>query len=76
MKKVLCLLLAGRCVSADSTAAGAIRVMPPCMGMGQAAGTAAAMAAAAGCAAAKIDVRALQRTLLSRGVTAPGSMPQ
>lgn len=43
-KKVEQLLLAGRCVSADSTAAGAIRVMPPCMGMGQAAGCAAALA--------------------------------
>lgn len=37
------LLVAGRCVSAESDAAGAIRVMPPCMGMGEAAGTAAAL---------------------------------
>ncbi len=37
------LLIAGRCVSAESEAAGAIRVMPPCMGMGEAAGTAAAL---------------------------------
>ena len=37
------LLVAGRCVSAESEAAGAIRVMPPCMGMGEAAGSAAAM---------------------------------
>ncbi|MBQ6715315.1 MAG: FAD-dependent oxidoreductase, partial [Clostridia bacterium] len=28
------LLVAGRCISAESEAAGAIRVMPPCMGMG------------------------------------------
>jgi len=38
------LLTAGRCVSAESEAAGAIRVMPPCMGMGHAAGAAAALA--------------------------------
>lgn len=37
------LLIAGRCVSAESEAAGAIRVMPPCMGMGEAAGTAASL---------------------------------
>ena len=38
------LLVAGRCVSAESDAAGAIRVMPPSMAMGQAAGAAAAIA--------------------------------
>ena len=70
------LLLAGRCIGGTHMAHSSYRVIPICMAMGQAAGTAAAMAAAAGCAAAKIDVRALQRTLLSRGVTAPGSMPQ
>ena len=36
--------MAGRCVSAESDAAGAIRVMPPSMAMGQAAGAAAAIA--------------------------------
>ena len=40
--------------NAESDAAGAIRVMPPCMGIGQAAGTAAAMAVAD-----KVDARAL-----------------
>lgn len=57
------LLLAGRCVSADSTAAGAIRVMPPCMAMGQAAGTAAAMAAKAGVSPRSIDAQALRARL-------------
>ncbi len=37
------MLVAGRCLSADYKAAGAVRVMPPCMAMGQAAGTAAAI---------------------------------
>ena len=57
------LLVAGRCVSADSTAAGAIRVMPPCMGMGQAAGTAAALAAKAAVPPRRIDVQALRHRL-------------
>lgn len=51
------LLVAGRCISADADAAGAIRVMPPCMGIGQAAGVAAAMAAAA-----QTDTRTLDTT--------------
>lgn len=57
------LLVAGRCVSADSAAAGAIRVMPPCMGMGQAAGTAAALAAKADVTPRRVDVQALRRRL-------------
>lgn len=35
---------AGRCVSATHEAAGSFRVMPTCMGLGEAAGTAAALA--------------------------------
>ena len=61
------LLIAGRCVSADSTAAGAIRVMPPCMGMGQAAGTAAALAVKEGITVRKVDVRNLREVLKERG---------
>ena len=61
------LLLAGRCVSADSTAAGAIRVMPPCMGMGQAAGTAAALAVKEGCTVRQVDAQKLRKILKERG---------
>ena len=61
------LLLAGRCVSADSTAAGAIRVMPPCMGMGQAAGTAAALAVKDGCTVRQLDAQKLRKVLKERG---------
>ena len=61
------LLIAGRCVSADSTAAGAIRVMPPCMGMGQAAGTAAAMAVKGESTVRKVDAQALRTRLKENG---------
>ncbi len=62
------LLVAGRCVSADSTAAGAIRVIPPCMGMGEAAGVAAALAVKAGCTVRGLDTGLLRRRLRERGV--------
>ena len=62
------LLLAGRCLSADSTAAGAVRVMPPCMAMGQASGTAAALSVKAGCSVRKLDTDILRRTLRENGV--------
>ena len=61
------LLIAGRCVSADSTAAGAIRVMPPCMGMGQAAGTAAAMAVKGNTTVRKVDPQNLRKVLKEKG---------
>ncbi len=66
-KNVKGLLIAGRCVSADSTAAGAIRVMPPCMAMGQAAGTAAAMAVKAQGDVRDVDVQALRAELKKNG---------
>jgi hypothetical protein len=62
------LLLAGRCISADSTAAGAIRVMPPCMAMGQAAGTAAAMAVKQNIPVRDVEISLLQEQLKNNGV--------
>lgn len=47
-KQVEGLLVAGRCISADRDALASLRVMPTCMYLGQAAGTAAAMAAERG----------------------------
>ena len=67
-QKVENLLVAGRCVSASSVAAAAIRVMPPCMAMGQAAGTAAALAVKAGVAPRKVDVAELVARLRADGV--------
>jgi len=62
------LLVAGRCISAESDAAGAIRVMPPCMGIGQAAGTAAAMAAGAGTDLRELNTASLRDLLRTQGV--------
>lgn len=61
------LLVAGRCVSATSEAAGAIRVMPPCMALGQAAGVAAAQAVQTHTTPRTLDVQALRQTLRQQG---------
>ena len=61
------LLVAGRCLSATSEAAGAVRVVPPAMAMGQAAGTAAALCAASGVTPRALDTAALVRTLRNQG---------
>ncbi len=62
------LLVAGRCVSADSEAAGAIRVMPPCMGMGQAAGAAAALALNSNVSMRDVNIHELQQALREQNV--------
>jgi len=62
------LLAAGRCVSCDREVLAAIRVMPPCFGMGQAAGNAAALALESHETPATIDISELQRRLRSEDV--------
>jgi 2-polyprenyl-6-methoxyphenol hydroxylase-like FAD-dependent oxidoreductase len=61
------LLVAGRCHSATSEALASSRLTAPAMGMGQAAGTAAALAAAGGGVPATVDVGALQDALRRQG---------
>ena len=61
------LLVSGRCLSATHEALGAVRVMPPCFAMGQAAGVAAALAVATGVPPRKVDVRRLQEMLVQQG---------
>jgi hypothetical protein len=61
------LLLAGRCVSATHEALSAIRVMPPAFAMGQAAGTAAALAIEWGRPPRDIPVPQLQELLVRQG---------
>jgi len=62
------LLAAGRCVSCDREVLAAIRVMPPCFGMGQAAGNAAVLALETGTNPAGIDTEELRRRLRSEDV--------
>ena len=62
------LAVAGRAISADCEAAGALRVMPPWMGIGQAAGTAVAMAVLEGTDLRKLDVSALREKLRAANV--------
>ena len=62
------LLVAGRCISAESDAAGAIRVMPPCMALGQAAGTAAALCAPGSLDTGDLDTDILRGALVKDGV--------
>lgn len=58
------LLVAGRCLSATHTAQASARVTAPCLAMGQAAGTAAAMAGDGG---VRVDLATLQSRLRADG---------
>jgi hypothetical protein len=61
------LWVAGRCASMSHEAQSAARVTGACFVMGQAAGTAAHLALAAGCDAASVEATALQAQLQSDG---------
>lgn len=65
------LLVAGRCAAAERPVMAAIRVIPPCFAMGQAAGTAAAIAVRDGKSPKGIDSSALVDTLIKDGVYIP-----
>jgi len=62
------LLVAGRCASATHEGMAALRIQSHCHIMGQAAGTAAAMAVDQGIQPAEVDTAGLQRRLLDAGV--------
>ncbi len=61
------LIVAGRCLSADRKAFASMRVQASCMGTGQAAGVAAAMAAKCSCDVQNVDVEALVAKLKQIG---------
>ena len=61
------LVVAGRCLSATHEALAAVRTTPLVMAMGQAAGTAAALACKAGIAVQDVDITALKERLIKDG---------
>src|SRR5258706_14047652 len=61
------LLIAGRCLSATHDAHASVRSMGQCMTMGQAAGTAAALAVVMRQSPRKLSIQELQARLLSAG---------
>jgi hypothetical protein len=66
-KKIENLLVAGRCISTTYEAHSSTRVMGPCMAMGQAAGTAAALAVKEKITPRQLDVQELRRALSEQG---------
>lgn len=61
------LLVAGRCICGSSEAAASYRVMPACVALGQAAGTAAAIAAEGGLNPENVPIDHLRKTLVAQG---------
>jgi hypothetical protein len=62
------LLIAGRCISSEQQPYESHRAMIPMMAVGQAAGTAAALAVKQGVAPRELDVELLQETLIAQRV--------
>lgn len=62
------LLVAGRCISGDSEAMSSYRIMTHCMAMGEAAGTAAALAASGNRTVRELPTELLQEQLIREGV--------
>lgn len=67
VKKVDNLLVSGRCISSTHEANAAIRVSPIAMATGQAAGTAASIAAKEDIKVSNVDVEMLRNILLKQG---------
>lgn len=65
------LLVAGRCVSSDRLANSALRVQASCMGMGQAAGATAALAARDGITPGQVKLTEIRSTLAKHGAVVP-----
>lgn len=61
------LLVAGRCLSADHEAHSAVRIMPICASMGEAAGAAIAVAHKTGANAHNVDISEVQAILVAGG---------
>ncbi len=66
------LLVAGRSFSSDGAANNMANLIPHCIAIGQAAGTAAALSVKEGIQPRKVDYRTLQKALLKQNVPLPG----
>jgi hypothetical protein len=66
-RKMENLLIAGRCIGVTHEAMAATRVMSTCMAIGEAAGRAAALCAAAGITPSALDVNKLREALRANG---------
>jgi hypothetical protein len=65
------LLVAGRCFSSDPFANDLLNLIPFCVAMGEAAGTAAAVALSDGVQPRQVDTKKVQRKLVDQGVWLP-----
>lgn len=65
------LIVAGRCVSSDRLANSGLRVQAPCMGMGQAAGVAASLAAKSGKTPLEVPLGEIRERLREHGQIVP-----
>jgi hypothetical protein len=70
-KKVEGFLAAGRSFSSDAAVNNMINLIPHCIAMGQAAGTASAIALNKGVSLRKVDYKELQNSLAKQGVPLP-----
>ena len=66
------IIVAGRCVSSDRLANSGLRVQASCMGMGQAAGVAASLAAKAGATPLDVPLEEIHNLLREHGQIIPG----
>lgn len=66
------LIVAGRCISSDRLANSGLRVQAACMGMGQAAGVAAALAAKSGTTPYEVPLAEIHALLKEHGQIVPG----
>lgn len=67
-QKINNLLVAGRCISGTHEAQASFRIMPVCCTLGEAAGTAAAMALKNHCTVPEVDTAELRKVLKDNGV--------
>ena len=66
------IIVAGRCVSSDRLANSGLRVQASCMGMGQAAGVAATLAAKSGTTPLEVPLTEIRELLREHGQIIPG----